>query len=478
LSLPIGISFYSKHFQGGFLYQYSRDSGAFPRSDELRASLGTQWSGFHLSGFVDHQTQAPTIGFILAGVPELQEALDNLALSATTPEQIALALRETGGLANQGFIQNVNINLSPMRLQAGTDLTWSKPTPSRQQFHLDFLYNRNDLLQGANQAVIGSLSYSLKFRNANEFFISSSLLRTNTLGSPSWQTSPLLELSFRRMFASVPNFIIPRRRGTIHGVVFADDGATGTYRPGGPLLADVEVVLDDTRRIRTDHSGHFVFWSVSYGFHYVEVDYRSASPFFLTTASRVQTDADSEVNFGIGLSLARLSGSVRSDAGIGLSNIEINISRGSQHFSAQTDAEGEFHLRGLSPGEYEVKLDINSVPPGYSFAELETRRTTVEASAPAQVAFTLKAIRNISGRVTIYDRASHQVTPVPGITVLLRELSRTSVSDKNGIYLFRDLSPGPYNLIVLYQGKEFRRDVVLPDTPVFPKDIEINLGAK
>jgi hypothetical protein len=478
LGLPIGVNYYSAHFQGSFMYQYSRNSGSFRRSDQFRTTLGTHWSGFHLSGFVDRQTQAPTIGFILAGVSGLQEALDNLGVSATTPEQIALLLRETAGLANQGFLQGVNINLSPVRLQAGTDLTWSNRSPSHQEFHFNFLYNRNDFLQGRNQTAIGTLSYSIKFKNVNEFVASLSLLHSNTTGTLGWRTSPLLEISFRRQFASAPNFIIPRRQGTIRGVVFADDGATGTYRPGGLLLSNVEVVLDDTRRIRTDQSGHYLFSGVSYGLHFVELVYHSTSPFFFTTASRVQSGADTEVNFGVGISLARLFGSVRSDAGIGLPGVEINISKSSQHFGAQTDVQGKFRVEGLSDGEYEVKVDMDSVPPGYSLADLEIQRTIVEASAPAQVAFTLKAIRNISGRVTIYDLASHQEMPVHGITVLLRELSRASVTDENGVYLFRDLPAGRHSLIVIYQGEELKRDVVLPDAAVLTRNVDINLGAK
>ena len=102
----------------------------------------------------------------------------------------------------------------------------------------------------------------------------------------------------------------------------------------------------------------------------------------------------------------------------------------------------------------------------------------MDASAPAQISLTLKAIRSISGRVTIYDRASRQEMPVPRITVLLRELSRACVTDENGAYLFRDLSAGPYSLVVIYQGKEFKSDVVLPDAPASLEGIEINLGAK
>jgi hypothetical protein len=478
LGLPIGVSLYSTHFQSSFLYQYSRNSTALLRSDEFRASMGTHWSGFRLSGFVDRQTQAPTIDFIVAGVPGLQDALDRLGISATTPEQIALALRETAGLANQGFIEGVNINLRPVRLQAGTDLTWSNRHPSRQEIHLSLLYNRSELLQGGNQTAIGTLSYSLKFRHVNEFFASLSLLRSNTAGTPDWRTSPLVEISIRRQFVGAPNFIIPRRRGTISGVVFADDGATGTYRPGGPTLSDVEVILDNTRRIRTDHTGHYLFPGVSYGSHFVEVVYRSTSPFFFTTASRVQSEVDTEVNFGVGLSSARLFGFVRSDAGIGLSGIEISISKGPQHFSAPTDSDGKFRVQGLSDGEYDVKVDTDSIPPGYSLTALETQRTNVEAAVPAQMAFTLKAIRNISGRVTIYDRASQQDIPVSGVTVLLRELSEASVTDENGVYLFRDLPAGSYRVFVSYQGKESQRDVVLPDAPAFPKDMDITLGAK
>ena len=478
LGLPIGLGYYSQHFQGGLLYQYSKVSSTLLRSDEFRATLGTHWSGFHVTGFVDRQTQAPTIGFILATVPGLQEALDTLAITATTPEQIALALNETAGLANQGFIQGVKINLSPARIQAGTELTWSNRSPLRQQFHFNLLYTRDDLLQGGNRTAIGSFSYSLKVRNKNEFFASLSLLRSNTTGIPGWRTSPLIEISFRRQVGSAPNFIIPRRRGIIRGVVFADDGATGTYRPGGPMFGGVEVVLDDTRRTRTDRSGHYTFPGVSYGSHFVELIYQSTTPFFFTTASRVQSDADTEVNFGVGLSSARLFGFVRNDAGIGLPGVEIIISKGPQHFSARTDSNGKFRVDGLSDGEYETKLDVDSVPPGYSLAELETQRTTVEASVPGQIAFTLKAIRNISGRVTIRDPVSREDLPVSGIIVVLAEDSRASVTDENGIYLFRDLPAGSYSVFVNYQGKLFRREVVLPDAPAFLKGIDINLGAK
>lgn len=177
LGVPVGLSFNSVHFQSSFLYQYSRDSGAVARSDEFRTTLGTHWAGFHWNGFVDRQTQAMTIAFILAETPGLQEALDKLGISATAPDQIASALTETAGLLNQGLIEGININVNPVRLQAGTDLTWSNRPQSRQRIDLSLLYTKNELFQGENRAAIGTFSYSLKFKRANEVFSSVSLLR-------------------------------------------------------------------------------------------------------------------------------------------------------------------------------------------------------------------------------------------------------------------------------------------------------------
>jgi carboxypeptidase family protein len=107
-----------------------------------------------------------------------------------------------------------------------------------------------------------------------------------------------------------------------------------------------------------------------------------------------------------------------------------------------------------------------------------TKRMTVDPSVPAQSEFTLKAIRNISGLVTIYDPTVQHLIPVPGIVVLLRELGRECVADKNGTYLFRDLPPGVYSLVIVYQGKETKKMITVPDGPAFPRNVDINLVGK
>ena len=169
---------------------------------------------------------------------------------------------------------------------------------------------------------------------------------------------------------------------------------------------------------------------------------------------------------------------MRSDSGNGILGVEIQISHEAREIRAHTGSEGEFRLEGLPSGDYEIKINANSIPPGYSVAELKPALAAVEPSTPARVAFILKAVRNIAGRVLIYDRAAGQEIPLANTVVLLRELSRASTTDADGIYLFRDLPAGSYSLKVSYKGSDTTRAVTLPDSPAFLKNIDINVAAK
>jgi uncharacterized protein (DUF2141 family) len=205
------------------------------------------------------------------------------------------------------------------------------------------------------------------------------------------------------------------------------------------------------------------------------VFYHSVNPFFFTTGSKVQSEINEEVNFGVAVSLARLFGVVRNDAGNGVPGIEVSLSIGLRMFRATTDSEGKFRVEGLSPGSYRVQIDTDSVPPGYSLAGLTTQQAAVDPSLPVQIAFTLTAIRNISGHISTYDRASRREIPMASIKVFLRGTSLESVTDENGTYLFRGLPAGAYHLSVFYNEKEFDREVILPAGPVFHKDIDFDL---
>jgi hypothetical protein len=101
----------------------------------------------------------------------------------------------------------------------------------------------------------------------------------------------------------------------------------------------------------------------------------------------------------------------------------------------------------------------------------------VEGGVPAEVGFTLTAIRSLTGRVVIYDTSTTQHVPVAGVTVSLRELARQSVTDESGAFLFRNLPAGEFTLVVVYEGKEVVKRVTLPAGPAFLKDAHLDLGA-
>jgi len=87
---------------------------------------------------------------------------------------------------------------------------------------------------------------------------------------------------------------------------------------------------------------------------------------------------------------------------------------------ATTDGEGRFFVSSLVAGVYDVKVDQDSLPAGYSADALgEAQRVTVEASAPGRAAFAARAFRSISGRVVMYDTKAGGYVPVDGAQVIL-----------------------------------------------------------
>jgi Carboxypeptidase regulatory-like domain len=188
---------------------------------------------------------------------------------------------------------------------------------------------------------------------------------------------------------------------------------------------------------------------VTRGKHRIAVVYRSPDPFFFTTASDLEVDESATVNFGIGHTLSSLIGQVMNDAGQGLGGITVLVrSRGSK-WSTSTEAEGSFLLSSLIAGDYDVRLDEDSLPVGYSTEALaEAHQVTVGSASPGNAVFTVRAFRSISGQVSSYDSKAGQYIPVAHAQVVLRELGLNAVADETGRYLFRDLAPGTYSISV------------------------------
>jgi len=195
-------------------------------------------------------------------------------------------------------------------------------------------------------------------------------------------------------------------------------------------LPEVELMLDDRRRTLTAADGSYHFANVPRGRHKIVVVYRSREPFFFTTPADLEVDEDDTVNFGIGFSLSGLMGQVLNDAGQGVGGVTVVIWSRGLKWTASTQADGSFFVPSLVAGEYEVQVDDDSLPAGYSADALaEPQRVTVGASAPGKAIFTRRAFRSISGRVLSYDPKEGRYVLVVGAQVILHVRALATQTD-------------------------------------------------
>jgi hypothetical protein len=345
-----------------------------------------------------------------------------------------------------GYIKGASINLVPVRTQIGGTADWSSRGAHRKQLSYSFLFNDNQALQGSTRDIGHTLSYSQSVTRTDDFSLGCSVLAVKNPGrSPEY--TPICFIAWRHQFQHVPYFIVPERRGTITGNVFRDDQSKGVLERGMLPMPEVEVMLDDRRRTLTRADGSYRFPNVPRGKHRIVAMYRSREPFFFTTASDLEVDEDAAVDFGIGYSLSGLMGQVLNDAGQGIGGVTLVIRSRGRKWGAATEADGSFFVSSLVAGEYDVQVDEDSLPAGYSADTLvEAQRVTVGASSPGKAAFTARALRSISGRVLSYDPAAARYVPVSRVQVILRESGLTTMTDLLGRYLFRDLAAGSYTI--------------------------------
>jgi hypothetical protein len=474
LNFPVGTSFDTRHFGAGFQYQYSRNGAAHLGGQEFRASLRAGARRVYLSGYFDRQTQTPTLGYVLQQVPGLQQVMTELNLTATSPAEIVQALRKNVELQNMGYLSDLVIQLSPVRTQWGGSLNWSSTGRSHQQVRLGFLNDRIDAVPSSIQTTLGTVAYTRQIGLESDISVSISMFQTDSAGFPGG-VHPLAEVTFRHRFHAAPSLLLPTRHGMVSGIVFLDQAATGVLQPGATPLAGVEVVLDDARRTETDRQGRYQFSHIPDGSHVVEVHFHSAKPFFYTTPSRAAAELNSEVNFGVTFSSARLFGVVRNDAGAPVAGVRITVASSKRMFEAETNSDGAFSLAGMDDGIYQARIEPDSLPPGYRLDILKPAQIRVSSEMPEKLAFKVEAMRSVAGKVTTFDVQAGRMVPMPGLTVRIPVLNRQCVTDANGNYLFRELAAGTYHISVEFHGKEYGRTITLGPNPVMRTGVDLEI---
>jgi len=110
----------------------------------------------------------------------------------------------------------------------------------------------------------------------------------------------------------------------------------------------------------------------------------------------------------------------------------------------QTGVTGKFAFTGLAPGSYSVATLPDSYPVGYALQDLAAQNITVESGKPSSTQFTVKALRSISGRVVVYDKATLQTVPIAGVVVRFEgAFSRSQDQPHRCVYLRK---PGRWDI--------------------------------
>ncbi len=476
VQIPMGVNFTSSHWGAGFLYRDSVASNEGGSGPGFRGTATWGMQPWHVSVFFDRQTNVPTVSALVSSVPGLQDLLDRLGISATTPQQIASLLQNDAMLQALGLVSNLTLNLSPVLTQAGGTLSWSKRASSQQLF-LSYLYSSNQMTTSTQQSMVYSATYSRKLTPSNTIFASYSLYSAKSPGAAS-DYRPLFEISLRHRFNSVPSFLLPGRKGTISGTVFQDMHLAGVFKEGMPPMAGVEVALDGARRTTTDAAGRYSFSRVPFGPHRLQVAYRTERPFYFTTQSDVTAEIDTAVNFGIAFSRARLIGHVLNDAGSPILGVKVEVTGAERTYNAQTDAGGTFTIADLAAGAFRAEISPESLPMGYVSDRMEPVVDELLVGLPKHITFHVKAIRAIAGKVNIFDAEQKSEVPVPGVKVRVVETGAESTTDREGNYLFREMPAGTFTLTISYQGKDFKLAVSLPPAPTFSRGNDFSLGRR
>jgi cell division septation protein DedD len=427
LTVPAGVDVRFGHGSVTALYRYAQsgvNSGGHGGRLAARGSLGH----FYLSAYADRQQNAPTLEVIFREQPELALALSELGISATSPSDVARALRENAALVELGFIEGITVDFAPLRTQVGFETAWLGASAARHQVRARLLHNIVEGVASRTATTIASLTYARRITAATDVFAGYTYWRTERRGLDAVE-QPYFEVGVRQRFDGVPSF--GGGNGTIFGVVFADEDLDGTS-DGTGVVAEVD--LDGAQRQQTGQDGQFAFRNVPRGAHRVTARVSRPDAYF-TTPARIEAQAGDEVAIGVATTPARMIGRITNDAGQGLAGVRVLLSRGTRQVIESTDSEGRF-AAATAPGEWEISIVTDSVPAGYSLTETVARTVMLDRDEPRKVEWQLRALRSVSGHGA---PANAEITAEP--------LGTRVRADAEGNFSMRSLPAGELTLI-------------------------------
>lgn len=447
------------------LYRYQATAGAAEAGQGGRLSLRGSHGPWRADLFVDAQQQAPTLDLILQDRPDLARAFAELGLSADSPEELLRLLRDNAALLAERGVGLGELRLNPLRLQGGLNLAWREPGARRTELGLRLLGDDAPGAASEHRTWLGSVYGRWPLGRHTELETSYTRWSAVREGSPA-DSRDAFQLTLRTRFAAAA--LPGSSHRPVSGRVLRDDPDAGTASEATRPLAGVEVVLDGSRRTRSDAEGRFRFADAGAGEHQVQVVLPATPGAYFTRPSTQRLPAGGEAEFAIAFSAARLSGTVLSDAGQPLAGVTLRL-QGASDATTVTDSSGSFRFAGPT-GVAQVEVVAESVPPGYELAGLRPQPLLLDKGRPATASFRLRAQRVLAGVVHGGGGRPLMVTVV--------ETGQWVNPDADGHFLMRGLPAGPVTLVVEAGKASTRRTVDMPVGPGTVADMELQAPGK
>lgn len=279
------------------------------------------------------------------------------------------------------------------------------------------------------------------------------------------QRTTVLSAGVQKSFTASPGAFLPNHHARIiEGRVFRDNNINGTFNPGEPGIAGVEVRLEDGEAAITDELGRYKFSGVSADQHQVSLDLAQFHlPIRMTTRSEFEVDLIQQrvaiSNFGV-LDFARVMGNVYNDLRFeghrqtdsrGMQDIQLLLDDGKQVRKAFTSGSGDFEIDDVPPGDYRMTIDASTLPANY-ITPVDTFSVHVTPVSTVVQDVAMRALRSISGRVLLRVSKNaaaegNNLVPVAGVEISANHV--VAKTDANGNFLLRNLPAGKLTVTIV-----------------------------
>lgn len=324
-----------------------------------------------------------------------------------------------------------------------------------------FYYNKANIRDSNHQITF---SPSLSFQPTSTHLLNvSSSMALNLVG---WNTTGLtgsFNIVYSHFFGPgvVRDSLLKRAvqggyRSKMTGTVFIDKNYNNHFDEGDEPLPDITLSLDDSKTVKTDSGGKFIFKRVKAGEHTVKMDTKRGKIREINFTS----DGLNENNLSFPLNEKKATVHVdmildtnknrekdEGDSWITINRVSMIDSNGNERFL--TTFRGDKYFKSVEVGKYTIRLDLGSIPDNLNLVGGFEQTLDVTAYEDYTVSFFFEPIRTITGTVVF-----------KGGGKLPRELKvkiGRSVAnvDQQGRFWIKDIEPGEYNIELLNLPSKF-----------------------